>query len=153
MSLQAQQFINAIKNDAITSAKLTQVFASFAIAEAALESAWGSSRLATQAHNLFGVKADKAWQGDTLSLPTREFLNNQWCFVNALWRKYPSWLGSFKDHADFLHHNPRYRNAFLAGNVEDFTVSIAKAGYATDPTYAKKIISIINQYHLKALDL
>ena len=151
--MKPQEFINALKDDAMASAAQTKVYASFSIAEAALESAWGTSKLATQGHNLFGVKADKSWTGDTISFRTREYLNKQWVFVNALWRKYPSWLGSFNDHAEFLHHNKRYAKAFLAGSVEEFTIEIANAGYATDPLYASKIISIIKQHDLKQFDI
>ena len=151
--MKPQDFINALKDDAMVSAAQTKVYASFSIAEAALESAWGTSKLATQGHNLFGVKADKSWTGDTISFRTREYLNKQWVFVNALWRKYPSWLGSFNDHAEFLHHNKRYAKAFLAASVEEFTIDIANAGYATDPLYASKIISIIKQHDLKQFDV
>ena len=151
--MKPQDFINALKDDAMVSAAQTKVYASFSIAEAALESAWGTSKLSTQGHNLFGVKADKSWTGDTISFRTREYLNKQWVFVNALWRKYPSWLGSFTDHAEFLHHNKRYAKAFLSGSVEEFTVEIANAGYATDPLYASKIISIIKQHDLKQFDV
>ena len=151
--MKSQDFIDALKDDAMVSAAQTKVYASFSIAEAALESAWGSSKLAIQGHNLFGVKADKSWTGDTISFRTREYLNKQWVFVNALWRKYPSWLGSFNDHAAFLHQNKRYAKAFLAGSVEEFTIAIANAGYATDPLYASKIIAIIKQHELKQFDI
>ena len=151
--MKPQDFINALKDDAMVSASQTKVYASFSIAEAALESAWGTSKLAMQGYNLFGVKADKSWTGDTISFRTREYLNKQWVFVNALWRKYPSWLGSFNDHAEFLHHNHRYAKAFLAGSVEEFTIEIANAGYATDPLYASKIIVIIKQHDLKQFDV
>ena len=151
--MKPKDFINTIKNDAMVSAAQSKIYASFSIAEAALESAWGSSMLATQGHNLFGVKADKSWKGNTINLRTREFLNGRWCFVNALWRKYPSWLGGFNDHAEFLHNNKRYEKAFLAKSVEEFIVEIANAGYATDPLYASKIISIIKEHQLKSLDI
>ena len=151
--MKPQDFINAIKDDAVASAVKTNVYASFSIADAALESAWGTSKLSVQGHNLFGVKADSSWTGDTISFRTREFLNKKWVFVNALWRKYPSWLGSFTDHAEFLRDNKRYEKAFLADNVEEFTIAIANAGYATDPIYASKIISIIKQHQLKSFDI
>ena len=147
-----QDFISAVCDDAITSAANTGVYASFCIAEAALESGWGSSQLAVQGYNLFGVKADSSWTGDTITFRTREFLNKQWVFVNALWRKYDSWLGSFTDHANFLHQNERYSSAFDTTTVEDFVNAIANDGYATDPLYASKIITIINIHGLKGYD-
>ena len=148
-----ENFIAAIKDAAIASAAISKIPASFTIAEAALESAWGSSLLATKGHNLFGVKADKAWTGDTLSIRTREYYTGRWVFVDALWRKYPDWFGSITDHAKFLTTNKRYATAFLAKNVEDFTAAIAKAGYATDPLYAHKILSVIRANKLEVLDV
>lgn len=145
-------FIANIKDAAVASAATTKIPASFTVAEAALESAWGASLLATQGHNLFGVKADKAWTGDTLSIRTREFMTGAWVFVNALWRKYPDWLGSISDHAAFLMTNKRYAAAFSTTNVTDFVTAIAKAGYATDPLYAQKILSVIRSNNLEVLD-
>lgn len=69
--MNAQDFINLIGPSARASAKATCVPASFTVAEAALESGWGSSQLATQGKNLFGVKADRSWHGDVLTLNTR----------------------------------------------------------------------------------
>ena len=146
-------FITSIKDAAIASAAISKIPASFTIAEAALESAWGTSLLATKGHNLFGVKADKSWHGDTLSIRTREYYTGRWDFVNALWRKYSDWLGSITDHAKFLTTNKRYAAAFLTKNVEDFVAAVAKAGYATDPLYAHKIIIMINQHNLKQFDI
>ena len=145
-------FIAAISPAACTSMHATKIPASFTIAEGALESGWGASQLAQQAFNLFGVKADPSWHGATLTMQTREFLNGQWVMVPALWRKYPDWLGSITDHAQFLLTNPRYRPAFAYTCGINFAQAIAAAGYATDPNYAAKIIAIIKAHSLSALD-
>lgn len=147
-----QQFIDSVKADVITSANVTKIPASFTIAQAALESGWGTSLLSTEAHNLFGVKADSSWHGETIVMRTREFIKGKWIYVPALWRKYSSWLGGIDDHADFLLKNPRYRKAFLATNVTDFTKAIADAGYATDPEYANKILTVIRAHKLGQYD-
>jgi flagellum-specific peptidoglycan hydrolase FlgJ len=147
------EFIAAIGPAARTSMAKTKIPASFTIAEGALESGWGKSLLATQGHNLFGVKADKAWHGDILTMNTREFLKKQWVMVPARWRKYPDWLSCIDDHAAFLLTNPRYRPAFAAcGDAEAFTKAVAAAGYATDPTYADKIIAVIHAHQLTTFD-
>ena len=145
-------FIANIKDAAIASAAITKIPASFTIAEAALESAWGTSLLATNGKNLFGVKADSSWTGNTMSIRTREWFTGRWESVDALWRKYPDWAGSIADHAKFLMTNKRYAPAFLTTNVADFTAAVHKAGYATDPTYTQKIMSVIRSNHLEVLD-
>lgn len=129
----------------------TDVPAAFILAQAALESAWGESKLATLGMNLFGVKADRAWTGDTLELPTREFLKGKWVTVNAKWRKYSTWSECLSDHAHFLKSNPRYSKAFATRTACAFAEAVAKAGYATDPQYSEKIRAIINKYKLEAL--
>lgn len=146
-------FINALTPAAQASAAITKIPASFTIAEAALESGWGSSQLATEGYNLFGVKADPSWTGDVLTMNTREYLNDQWVMELAAWRKYPDWYGSISDHATFLLTNPRYSPAFQATNGIDFANAVAAAGYATDPDYATKIAEIINAHNLTALDV
>lgn len=117
----------------------------FSIAQAALESAWGESILAKAGRNLFGVKADKSWTGEVLELPTREQLKDgAWVTEVARWRKYRTWDECINDHALFFHRNPRYRSCFNALTDVDFAVAVAKAGYATDKAYARKLIATIN---------
>lgn len=147
-----QDFISAISPAAQASAALTNIPAGFVVADAALESGWGSSGLTQNAMNLFGVKADPSWSGPTYAIPTREFLSGQWTMVNALFRKYSDWLGSIQDHAAFLINNPRYAPAFLTTDSVSFAQAVAAASYATDPQYAQKIISIINAHNLASLD-
>ena len=145
-------FIAAVGPAAQQSAASTGIPASFTVAEAALESGWGSSGLTVNAMNLFGIKADPSWTGPTWSQQTREFLNGQWVMVPALWRKYSDWLGSITDHAAFLITNPRYNAAFNCTDGPSFAQAVAAAGYATDPDYATKIIEIINAHGLASLD-
>jgi flagellum-specific peptidoglycan hydrolase FlgJ len=102
--------------------------------------------------NLFGVKADPSWQGDVLTLNTREYLHGQWVIVQAKWRKYPNWQSCMDDHAAFLHQNGRYADCFDCTLGDDFAKSVAKAGYATDPDYANKLIAIIDRHNLLSLD-
>jgi flagellar protein FlgJ len=146
-------FIAAIAPAARASMGKSHIPASLVIAQGALESSWGRSALAVDALNLFGVKADPSWKGDTIQMPTREFTNGRWVTVAAKWRKYPDWLACIDDHAAFLLYNQRYHPAFEhCDDAEAFTRAIAKAGYATDPTYADKIISIIRGHGLMKFD-
>ena len=147
-----QDFVNLIGPAAQASSKTTGVPASFTVAEAALESGWGESLLARQGKNLFGVKADAAWQGDVILLPTREFLHGTWVMLPARWRKYADWQACMNDHAAFLQQNRRYAPCFSCTTGVDFARAVAQAGYATDPSYADKLISIIDQHRLAGLD-
>ena len=115
----------------------------FTLAQGALESAWGESMLAKQGRNLFGVKADKSWRGDVLVLPTREYFKGQWVTVDAKWRKYKTWQECIDDQAVFFHTNPRYSGCFACKTAEGFAIEVARAGYATDPTYGAKLVATI----------
>lgn len=147
------EFIAALRDGAIASAKASGVPASVTIAQAALESGWGTSGLCSSSCNLFGVKADPAWKGPTCEMLTTEYVGGKPVKVMAKWRKYPDWTACIADRSAFLRSNPRYRLAFTSQRSgEDFARQIAAAGYATDPHYADKVISIIRQYKLDQLD-
>jgi flagellum-specific peptidoglycan hydrolase FlgJ len=145
-------FIQTLVDAAIQSMRETGIPASFTLAEAALESGWGKSLLALEAKNLFGVKADKGWNGAVYLRNTREYLNNQWVMVPARWRKYATWLECMKDHALFLLTNQRYHHCFEQKTGIEFAKAVAEAGYATDPEYAAKIAKIILAYDLEQYD-
>ena len=146
------EFIAAIGPAARASMVKTKVPASFTIAQAALESGWGKSALARQAKNLFGIKADRSWRGEVVTMNTREFLKGRWAMVPARWRKYADWQGCMDDHAAFLLNNRRYQPAFACTDGESFARAVAAAGYATDPKYADKIIVLMRVYQLAAFD-
>lgn len=123
-----------------------------AVAQAALESAWGTSRLAREAKNLKGVKAGSSWKGAVLELPTREYreADDTWYTTIARWRRYPSWVDAFKDygvliervypHAAEVADDPR---AFL-----EQLVARTYPKYATDPEYVGKVWGIVKQHNL-----
>jgi flagellum-specific peptidoglycan hydrolase FlgJ len=149
-----QDFIKAIAPAAIASAKLTGIAASFVIAQAALESGWDKSELALKACNLFGVKADKAWLGETVSIETEEFLNGKYVMVPAVWRQYPTWQACLNDHAAYFRVNPRYAAALkVRGDPMAFAAAIKLAGYCTDPLYVGKIKGVIDAHDLKQYDV
>jgi len=145
-----QDFIAAISPAAKTSALTTKIPASFTIAQAALESAWGAH---CPGFNLFGIKADPSWHGPVTSQVTHEVVNGQTIEITAKFRAYPNWLASLEDHAQFLLTNPRYQPAFAYTTGALFAHAIQAAGYATDPQYATKIIEIITAHNLGMLDV
>lgn len=130
------------------------IFPSVTIAQAIHESAWGKSDLSVKANNLFGVKADSSWKGQTIDMLTQEHINGSNITVMAKWRKYESFEDSVKDHGKFLKENPRYEQSgvFKAKDYKEQAYAIRMAGYATDPQYASLICNIIESYSLNIYD-
>ncbi|CQR43701.1 putative mannosyl-glycoprotein endo-beta-N-acetylglucosamidase domain [Thiomonas sp. CB3] len=150
----AQDFFAAIGAQASDAQRRTGIPASVTLAQAALESNWGKSKLAIDGHNLFGIKAGKGWRGPVVLMPTREYLSGAWHTVTAQWRKYPNWQASIEDHARFLHDNPRYTPALRC--VDDpraFATALQECGYATDPAYAAKLHGIVARHTLTQYDV
>ena len=120
------------------------------IAQAALETGWGKAvsqhRDGRSSHNLFNIKADQRWTGDTISKSTLEFEQGVGKRQVASFRAYDNYAESFKDYAQFLKSNPRYRTALAsAAEAEKFVSGLQQAGYATDPHYAEKILDILKR--------
>ena len=119
------------------------------LAQAALETGWGRyvSRHADgrSSHNLFNIKADDRWDGERVSVDTREFRNGVFVREQAQFRAYDSFADSFDDYVNFLQDSTRYRPALdSAADSQRFVTELARAGYATDPDYAEKILGIID---------
>ncbi|MBP2028437.1 cell wall-associated NlpC family hydrolase [Acetoanaerobium pronyense] len=127
------------------------ILPSLTIAQAILESNWGRSRLAVQGNNLFGIKADSRWTGKRISFPTQEFVNGKMITVQAYFRAYDSVSASIEDHGRFL-LTQRYAKVRQSKNYKEAANEIWKAGYATDPKYPEKLISIIEKYKLYEYD-
>lgn len=146
------EFLDQIAPAARAAHHASGIPASFTLAQAALESGWGASRLAQRGHNLFGVKADRAWKGPTISMDTREVFNGQSVMVPALWRAYPDWAACLDDRVQFFKRNNRYASCFLESTGEGWCRAVAKAGYATDPDYAEKLLAMIKGRDLTRFD-
>ncbi len=144
-----EEFVNAILPHAEAAAKALGVSAKVLVAQSALETGWGK-HLPTDAEgrpnfNFFGIKADHGWQGARQTVNTLEFEGGAMVTRKAAFRAYDSVGASFQDFVHFLQANPRYQPALAAkGNANDFVRALQKAGYATDPQYADKLIAIMN---------
>lgn len=145
-------FFNKYKNFAIETQNLFGVPASITLAQAALESAWGTSGLTVRSNNFFGIKADSSWKGERDSATTKEFVNGAYITIQSNFRKYKTAQDSFNDHAKFLMKFDRYNNLFDNLNPEEWARELKEDGYATDPLYDKKLINMINMYSLKKYD-
>jgi flagellum-specific peptidoglycan hydrolase FlgJ len=127
---------------------------SVTVAQAILESNWGQSALSREANNYFGIKASSGIGSDgAVWMPTLEYVDGGSYTVVAPFRAYRSLADSVADHAALLQHLDIYKGALQATNDPDeFARRIAPAGYATDPTYADKLISLMQRYNLYQYD-
>jgi flagellar protein FlgJ len=120
------------------------------LAQSALETGWGRHVIrradGSSSYNLFGIKAHGGWQGERAHVGTLEYVNGIPERQRAAFRAYESPAESFADYVEFLQRNPRYRQALAqAPDAEGYLRGLQAAGYATDPQYANKILSILNQ--------
>ena len=140
--MRPEEFKRTIEKGCKSLWKTYGILPSVAFAQAALESGWGTSGLATHYNNLFGIKG--SYLGNSVQLPTTEFYDGRTPVgIVDGFRVYPNWNTSILDYGNFLNVNSRYANAL---RVEDYPTQITliwKDGYATDPNYVGKIISII----------
>ncbi|HSE49746.1 MAG TPA: glucosaminidase domain-containing protein [Terriglobales bacterium] len=120
------------------------------VAQAALESAWGRSRLATEANNYFGIKVHGGMP--SIALPTVEIVAAAPVRVVARFARYASMADCFHDRDAILARVPLYAEARAASaDPEAFTRALAKR-WATDPQYADKVLAIYRTHRLDALD-
>ena len=144
-------FIDSVALDAIETQRNTGVPASVTIAQAILESGWGKSSLAREANNFFGIKG--TGPAGYVIKPTKEYVNGRWITVNAKFKAYHNPQESFEDHARLIANNRRYSKAMENLNdPKQFARELQRAGYATDPNYANKLISIMDKYNLYQFD-
>jgi len=111
---------------------------------AALETGWGAHQPGGDSHNLFGIKTGSRWQGDSVRAATTEMDGGRTRTEHAEFRAYESAEQGMADYVRFLKTNPRYAEAIKPGNsAQHFAEGLQKAGYATDPDYARKLQSAI----------
>jgi LysM repeat protein len=149
-----QQFIQMVVPLARDAQRETGVPASVTIAQAILESDWGTSLLTRAAINYFGIKAiGNPNAGDVYWSNTWEVVDGEDVVVRAAFQTYQTAQDSFLDHGQFFLRNRRYAAALLVtGEPRKFAQAIADAGYATDPAYAGKLIRLMDQYQLYQYD-
>lgn len=141
-----KQYITGYKETAKDNMRTHGIPASITLAQGILESGSGQGRLALQANNHFGIKCHTDWTGETIR---HDDDAKQECF-----RKYRHASESFRDHSLFLTSRSRYADLFTLdkGDYKGWAKGLRKAGYATDPKYPDKLISLIERYELYKYD-
>ena len=140
----AVNYIKKYHSISINEMKRTGVPASIKLAQAILESGYGSSELSTKANNHFGIKCGSTWKGKSYYLKSR-----QSCF-----RAYNSAEESFVEHSNFLKNGSRYDDLFKLkkSDYKAWAKGLQKAGYATNSDYSSKLIELIERYKLFQFD-
>lgn len=145
-----REFVQTLMPHAQHASEATGIPASFMMAQAALETGWGKRDIrganGLPSHNLFGIKAGSNWNGKTVDITTTEYVNGQPVKMVDRFRAYDSYAESFADYAKLLQSNPRYQQVLAQPqDAASFAGGLQRAGYATDPAYAQKLLSLIRQ--------
>lgn len=151
------QFIEMVSEVAYDNYKNYGILPSITIAQAILESGWGESTLSSKYNNLFGIKADERWSGDSIDLETKENYDD---VIVGAFRSYSDIKSSIKDHGKFLYENERYsaNGLFQAKGYKDQAQALENAGYSTakdeegNLIYGDKLIRVIQENNLMLHD-
>ncbi|MGQ7688630.1 GBS Bsp-like repeat-containing protein [Streptococcus suis] len=157
MTTGQQSFFNNILPAIQQVSQKNSIVTSVMLAQSILESGWGTSQLAKNAYNIFGIKADSSWKGNTYTVQTKEVVNGKTITVEKQFRAYKSLLESISDYGSFFTstawRTKNYASFLQATNHETALTSLLASGYATDPAYAEKLKSLIQRYGLNQYDL
>lgn len=143
-------FVSKMKEAAKVAASESGVPAKLILSQAALESGWGRREImhpdGSTSYNLFGIKASPNWKGKVVNIMTTEYENGIAKKIEQPFRAYNSYTESFADYARLISNNDRYSRVVGAPSAEEGARRIQAAGYATDPSYADKLISIMSYF-------
>lgn len=143
------KYVQSVKD----ACKGTGLFPSVCLAQAALETGWGKAAID---NNMFGIKAkgtpNEYWKGGSKIVTTTEYIKGVKKTMQLSFRTYDTIEDSIRDHNRLLLTNKRYAKVLAASSPEEQARALQSAGYATDPGYAGKLISIIKTHNLKQFD-
>tara|TARA_X000000950_G_scaffold259325_1_gene327614 strand:+ start:1195 stop:1782 length:588 start_codon:yes stop_codon:yes gene_type:complete len=139
-------YIKKFAPAAIKNMRFYKIPASITLAQGVLESGYGEGTLAKKANNHFGIKCHKGWKGKSIR---HDDDKEDECF-----RSYKNPLKSYRDHSLFLVDRDRYNDLFelKRKDYKGWAAGLKDAGYATDPKYADKLISLIERFNLTRFD-
>ena len=151
----AQSFIEQLYPAAQQAAQQLGIDPKALLAQAAIETGWGQHMIhntsGQNSHNLFGIKADRGWQGARAMVDTIEFEQGVAATKKAPFRVYDSFADSMQDYVGFVKHNSRYQEAVEhSQSPQQYFSELQKAGYATDPDYANKVMTVLEGEQFKS---
>lgn len=141
-------YIETYREIAISEMERTGIPASIKLAQGLLESGAGKSTLSRVAKNHFGIKCGGSWTGKTYKHKDDDYVNGK--LIKSCFRQFESAYESYIAHSDFLQNQRRYASLFDLSKQDYYSWAkgLKKAGYATDPAYANKLIDLIEKYQL-----
>jgi len=156
ISTTQENFVMMLKPHAEKAAAELNINPDVLIAQVALETGWGKHVIHDQqganSFNLFNIKAGGQWQGAKVNVSTLEYRDGIAANEKADFRKYSDYAESFSDYVRMMKNNPRYEHVLETGtNSSAYADALQSAGYATDPSYAKKIKQLLNSDAFKIL--
>ena len=145
-------YIEQYKHIAISEMDRTGIPASIKLAQGLVESGAGKSTLSREANNHFGIKCNGGWEGPTHYREDDDYENGK--LIKSCFRKFSSPHESYIAHSEFLTNQRRYSSLFTLARQDyhAWAKGLKKAGYATDPKYAHKLINMIEKYQLFRYD-
>jgi flagellum-specific peptidoglycan hydrolase FlgJ len=146
-SFDTEEYIHTFAPMAIKEMQRTGVPAAIKLAQGILESNSGQSELVLKSNNHFGIKCKNGYTGP--------YVLHDDDARKEKFMKYENPEQSYIDHSDFLKNRPRYAFLFELDpqNYTNWAYGLKKAGYATNPRYAQRLITIIEKYDLQKYTL
>jgi flagellar protein FlgJ len=140
-------FLDRMESAAAVAARETGIPKRLILAQAALETGWGKHEITRAdgrpSFNVFNIKAT-GWDGDAARVTTTEYAGSRRYTTQAEFRAYDSYEQAFSDYARLLTQSPRYKPVVDAPTAEHAARALQNCGYATDPAYANKLVSIMS---------
>ncbi len=148
-----QNFVNQMLPHALQASHDSGVPPALMLWQAALESGWGKRQIrmadGSNSHNLFGIKATAGWHGKVAEVMTTEYKNGVATRQVGKFRAYASFDEAFRDYAGMMSSNPRYASVMQqSASPVGMAQALQDSGYATDPKYAEKLVSVMRQMNI-----
>lgn len=125
---------------------------STAIAQACIESAYGTSSLGWKYHNYFGMKCGSSWKGASVNMRTKEeYTPGTLTTIRDNFRAYPDMMSGVKGYYDFI-SSKRYSNLKTATTPQMYAERLKADGYATSSTYVNTLMNTVRKWDLTTWD-
>jgi flagellar protein FlgJ len=148
-----KNFMDRMLPHALQASQSSGIPAQLMLGQAALESGWGKREIhmadGSNSYNLFGIKAGANWNGKVANVTTTEYQGGAPTKQVASFRAYSSYAEAFQDYAHMISSNPRYSAVLQqGGDANGMAQAVQKAGYATDPNYADKLVRVMGKLNI-----